>query len=144
MTTLTKLPVYEAEIEQFCHRVQAAFQPDCVILHGSVARGMYTPISDIDMIVISDQLPQNFLERLYQLNHLRNGDAPIEVIGYTRAEWEKMIEKLHLTTLEALHWGVPLLGETLFAQWKQKLDGWKAIGLQRGATSWSVPRQLQQ
>ena len=135
---------YQAEIEQFCQRVEAVFQPDCMILHGSLARGMDTVASDIDIIVIADRLPQNFLDRLYQLNRLREGMAPIEAVGYTRAEWEEMIEHFHLTALEALHWGVPLCGAELFEQWRAKLNHWKTLGLQREAASWSVPLLLQE
>ncbi|RIK39330.1 MAG: hypothetical protein DCC55_18410 [Chloroflexi bacterium] len=144
MNVPKQLPVYHKEIEQFCRRVKETFQPDCIILHGSLARGTYRPSSDIDLLVIGDRLPQAFLERLYQLNRLRDGAAPIKVVGYTRAEWEQMMEQLHLTALEALHWGVPLWGEALFAQWKQRLEEWKARGLQREATSWSVPPTLRQ
>jgi uncharacterized protein len=135
---------YQAELEQFCRRIEVAFQPDCIILHGSMARNTDTVASDIDIIVIADTLPQNFLERLYQLNRLRNGTAPIEAVGYTRAEWEKMIDHFHLTALEALHWGIPLRGDELFGQWRTKLSYWKTLGLQREAASWWVPPLLQQ
>jgi predicted nucleotidyltransferase len=132
-------PVYPKEIAQFCQRVEETFQPVCVILHGSLARGTNTTKSDVDIIVISDDLPQNFLERLYQLNRLRPGAVPLEVLGYTLVEWEQMLEHLHLTALEALHWGVPLIGEARFAGWREKLETWQALGLQREATSWIVP-----
>jgi predicted nucleotidyltransferase len=137
-------PVYRAEIAQFCQRVEEVFHPVCVILHGSLARGTNTATSDVDIIVISEHLPQNFLERLYQLNRLRTGVAPLEVLGYTLSEWAQMLEHLHLTALEALYWGKPLVGEALFAQWKEKLAAWQAMGLERGATNWTVPPALRQ
>ena len=142
MTAQTEVPNYTIEVEQFCDHVKDAFQPDCIILHGSQSRGSATPTSDVDIIIISDQLPQSFIERLYQLNRLREGGAPIEALGYTRAEWEQMLEHLHLTALEAIHWGIPLWGETLFEQWKHQLESWQKLGLQRGEFSWSVPPRL--
>ncbi len=139
-----KLPAYETEIEQFCNRVEAAFHPDCIILHGSIVRGTYTFSSDIDLIIIGGRLPENFFERTYVLNSLRDGSAPIEVVGYTLLEWQQMMDQLHLTVLESLHWGMPLYGQGLFEQWKAKLEEWKSLGLRREEVSWSVPQALQQ
>lgn len=144
MSSLFKLPVYESEIEQFCNRVKASFQPDCIVLHGSIARGTYTHHSDIDIIVISGRLPENFFERAYKLNQLRDGTAPIEVMGYTLFEWEQMMNQLHLTVLEALHWGIPLHGRELFERWKSKLEEWKSMDLHRGEMSWFVPQALRE
>lgn len=143
MILQVELPVYKIEIERFCGRVEEAFQPDCIILHGSMARRTYTHSSDIDIIVIGEQLPENFFERAYQLNQLRDGTTPIEVVGYTLSEWQHMMGRLHLTVLEALHWGIPLHGQALFGQWKSKLEEWKSMGLRRETVSWSVPPALQ-
>ena len=139
-----ELPAYQSEIERFCGLVETTFWPECIILHGSITRGTYTQSSDIDIIVIGDRLPENFFERLYELNRLRDGTAPIEVVGYTLAEWEQMMEQLHLTVLEALHWGIPLHGQSLFEKWQTKLEKWKSIGLRRDTMSWSIPPVLQQ
>ena len=142
MKLATKLPAYQPQIEQFCHRVQDLFHPACIILHGSVARGTHTRTSDVDMIVIGNALPNNFFERSYQLNCLRDGVAPLEVVGYTLNEWEQMMEDFHLTVLEALQWGIPLYGQPLFEQWQQRFAYWKTFGLQRTGTSWSIPVAL--
>ena len=131
-----------SHVHTFCQRLKDTFQPDCIILHGSVARGTNTSFSDIDIIVIGGQLPDDFFTRLYELNRLRDNQSAIEVIGYTLAEWETMLNRLHLTALEAIHWGIPLHGQTLFAQWQAKLESWKAIGLRRGIGSWSIPPNL--
>jgi len=134
--------LYNLALEQFCRRVEMTFQPGCIILHGSVAQGTDTPASDIDIIVIGNQLPENFFERAFALNRLRDGSAPIEVIGYTPAEWERMMDHLHLTVLEALHWGRPLHGQALFDRWSAQLAEWKSMGLRREETSWSIPLAL--
>jgi len=143
MTTLTTtIAVYEAEIQEFCQRVVENVQPDCIILHGSVARGTYTARSDVDLVVIGGRLPENFLDRLSTLARLHDGSTPIEVIGYTLAEWQRMMRNFHLTVLEALHWGIPLYGEELFRQWQIRLERAKAVGLTRGRTSWRIPPEL--
>jgi len=136
--------IYQSEIKQFCKRVKRTFQPGCIILHGSIARGTNTRFSDIDIVIISDRLSENFFERAYKLNQLRDGAAPIEVVGYTLAEWEQMMEQLHLTVLETLHWGIPLHGEALFERWQARLEEWKSIGLCREEMSWSVPQALRE
>ena len=61
------------------------------ILFGSYARGLATPSSDIDLVVISRDLSQwPFIERLQMLSRstLAVGE-PLEVIGYTPAEIKK-------------------------------------------------------
>lgn len=70
------------------------------VLYGSMARGDYNVWSDIDFLVISDKLPENPLERLEFLYSLT--DTPIEVKGYTRDEFLKMIEKRNPLALDAL------------------------------------------
>ncbi len=137
-----ELPAYQNEILDYCERVISVFHPDCIILHGSLARGEFTPTSDIDLIIIGGNLSDNFLQRLYALNQLRDGKTPLEVIGYTLAEWEQMMLNYHLTVLEALHWGVPLLGHDLFYFWQGRLDKWKARGLHRSSNSWIIPHTL--
>jgi hypothetical protein len=137
------IDVYQAEIEQLCLRLQKQFQPDCIILHGSVARGTYTQNSDVDILVIGGNLADNFLTRLFELGQLRDGKTPFEILGYTLTEWEDMMSRFHLTTLEALQWGIPLHGEALFEQWHERFLHWKSLGLSRGKVSWFIPPQLE-
>lgn len=59
-----------------------------VILYGSYAKGNATPDSDIDLIIISEDLVRwPALERLELLSRLTAKiDAPLEVLGYTPDE----------------------------------------------------------
>ncbi len=133
------IPMYSQEIEKFSKYTSAKFSSACIILYGSLANDTYQPHSDVDIIVISDELPENYLQRLVELNRFRDGKTPFEIIGYTTREWEKMMATHHLTVLEALHWGIPLTGEALFELWKSQLEGWKKLGLRRGKSSWVIP-----
>ncbi|NOX61238.1 MAG: nucleotidyltransferase domain-containing protein [Chloroflexi bacterium] len=135
---------YQTDIKAYCQRVVESFKPDCIILHGSVARGEMHQHSDIDILVIGGEFPKNFFQRLYLLNRLRTGDAPIEAVAYSMAEWEQMMKNLHLTVLEALEWGVPLYGEPLFATWKAQFENWKRQGLKRNKHSWAAPASWRQ
>jgi predicted nucleotidyltransferase len=58
-----KISVYNEEIKQLCERLLKRFQPDCIILHGSVARKMNSPKSDVDILVIGNKLDENFFTR---------------------------------------------------------------------------------
>jgi predicted nucleotidyltransferase len=70
------------------------------VLYGSMARGDNNLWSDIDFLVISDKLPENPLKRLEFLYSLT--ETPIEVKGYTRNEFIKMIEKRNPIALDSI------------------------------------------
>lgn len=58
------------------------------ILFGSYARGDFNYASDIDLLIISDELPEDLNERLSFLNLKRWGLADVEPIGWTEKEYE--------------------------------------------------------
>ncbi len=129
--------------EQYAQAVAATYQPDCIILFGSVARSTHTPHSDIDVIVIGGDLPSSARERFLRLIRLRPRFAPIQVQSFTRAEWDRMLAAKHVTVLEALKDGQPLHGRALFRQWRREFEHWQSLGLQRNEASWHVPKTLQ-
>jgi len=82
-----------AKIEEIAARYVAELEkngihPQRIILYGSYAKGTATPDSDIDLIVISEDLARwPALERLELLSRLTSKiDAPLEVLGYTPEE----------------------------------------------------------
>ena len=56
-----------------------------IVLYGSVVRGDFGKLSDIDVLVISDKLKRNFLDRFDVL--LSQKYASVEPKGYTRKEF---------------------------------------------------------
>ena len=58
------------------------------ILFGSYARGDFNYASDIDLLIISDELPENLNERLSFLNLKRWNTPEVEPIGWTEREYE--------------------------------------------------------
>lgn len=63
------------------------------ILFGSYARGDFNYASDIDLLIISDELPEGLNERLSFLN-LKRWDTPdVEPIGWTEKEYEMRKKK---------------------------------------------------
>ncbi|MFX1298728.1 MAG: nucleotidyltransferase domain-containing protein [Promethearchaeota archaeon] len=114
------LPMYNSETWQYINRIIKKYTPKCIILYGSLARKDYNERSDVDLVIISDLLPSNPLERLAQLMDLNDTFAPIEPLAYTSEEFELMLEKRHATALFALNDGIPLIGLEHFSQLKNK------------------------
>lgn len=90
------------------------------ILYGSMAREDYNVWSDIDFLVISDMLPENPLKRLEFLYSLT--DTPIEVKGYTRNEFLKMIDKRNPLALDALLEGKVIVNDGFWEIAKKKFE----------------------
>ncbi len=131
--TIAQLPIWA---EEYAESVVSAYDPDAIILFGSVARNAQKPHSDIDILVIGGNLPSNHRDRFRQLMRLRPPLAPIELQSFTRVEWEAMIKGKHVTVLEALKDGKALYGATLFSEWRQQFQRWIDRGLRRTDCTW--------
>ncbi len=90
------------------------------ILYSSMARGDNNVWSDIDFLVISDKLPENPLKRLEFLYSLT--DTPIEVKGYTKDEFLRMIEKRNPLALDALVEGKIIIDDGFWGIAKDKFE----------------------
>ena len=77
------------QIEEYCREVVRKLNPQAVILFGSFASGAINEGSDIDIVVIAD-FQVSFLDRIKLLLDLNRSQLPIEPIGYTAKELEKM------------------------------------------------------
>jgi len=75
---------------------------------GSVARGDFNVWSDVDVVVVSDALPGDPLERAAVLASPRSGG--VEPHGYTTAEFEHALRRRDRLACEALSGGVALHG----------------------------------
>ncbi|MCX8189117.1 MAG: nucleotidyltransferase domain-containing protein [Nitrososphaeria archaeon] len=105
---------YDEEIRIFCKNVLEKISLRSIILYGSMATRRFGVGSDVDIIVISDHLPENFLDRLNLLFKLNHTTAPIEPLGYKPNEFLKMIRKRHPTALYAVSEGIPLYDDGFF------------------------------
>ena len=115
-----KIPMYSEEVKEFNLKVIKKYNPKCIILYGSLARGDYNERSDIDLVIISDSFVINPLERLKNLMDLNRSGAPIEPLGYTSKEFELMLNKRNPTALFALEDGIPLFGKKYFLKLKKR------------------------
>lgn len=136
LLTTDQLPIWA---DEFAQAVASTYSPGCVILFGSVARQEQQLDSDIDIIVIGGNLPENRSERFRLLMRLRPRLAPIQVQSFTLDEWKVMMDEKHLTVLEALSDGKVLHGVDLFRQWREQFKNWQHRGLRRTDRAWTIP-----
>jgi predicted nucleotidyltransferase len=139
LLTAQQLPKWA---EEYARSVAAMYDPDCIILFGSVARNAQSQDSDIDVIVVGGDLPARHRERFRLLMRLRPRLAPIQVQTFTRAEWESMMADKHVTVLEALRDGKALHGREIFGQWRRQFQRWQDLGLRRTDCTWVIPPAL--
>ena len=93
--------------------ILAELNPYRAVLFGSYAEGTAQPDSDIDLIVVlnKNDLPINFAERsenysfVKQYFSLLKNKVPMDLIVYTKREWEEFIKADSSFVREALEKG---------------------------------------
>lgn len=127
--------------DEYAKRAVETLHPICVILYGSVAQDTDGLDSDVDILVISDELPEDIFERIGQLRSIYKTWVPIEPLGYKPGEFERMFESRHVTALDALTFGYPIYGEAYFNRLKARLDEMMRRGLRRVPGAWTVRKE---
>ena len=79
------------KIGLYVNKLVEELNPYLIILFGSFARGDINEGSDVDILVVAD-FKEPFLDRIKKLLDLNEFKIPIEPIGYTVDEFEKMRE----------------------------------------------------
>lgn len=79
------------QVIAYCKRVNQNFRLKRVILFGSMSRGDFYPHSDIDLLLISDEFPDDWFKRQAELYFLKT--KQIEPIGYTSDEIKNMLKE---------------------------------------------------
>jgi len=102
--------------QELVSRIRSAEKIDRILLFGSEATGHAGPDSDIDLLVVLDResMPTSFRERSF--NYLQVSRAirdlekryPIDLLVYTRPEFEKIKEANSLFVRRILREGVEL------------------------------------
>lgn len=94
-----------AQIERLKRRIVKDYNPEKIILFGSLAKGDYHELSDIDMIVIKKTM-KRFLERIEDVLLLNDTEMHLECFVYTPEEFSTMIEEENPFIEEVLKSGV--------------------------------------
>ncbi len=117
-----------------------SLKPSSIILYGSIAKGEYGVGSDVDLLIISDLLPKDFLNRLKLLSELNSTTAPIEALAYTSTEFKVMLKRLHPMVLSTIEDGIIIYDDGFFKFMKKRStllrkrlkifhveDGWEVL-----------------
>ena len=124
-------------IDEFTRRLKEDVRPTCIILFGSAATGRDRIESDLDIVVIGGKLPEKTFDRLDYLARLKRGiPVSIDAFPYTEAEFERMLDDLHVTALDCMREGVPLHGKEYFDRLRPKFEEYVALGLRRDKVAW--------
>jgi Nucleotidyltransferase domain. len=92
-------------IKWYCEKVRKRFSSRAIILIGSYARGDFYDDSDIDLIIISDELPEQIMDRIYILIKMNDSSIPIEPHGFKTDEFMGMIRELNIMALDTIYEG---------------------------------------
>lgn len=94
-----------AQVEELARRIAREYDPEKIILFGSLARGDDHELSDIDMVVIK-KTEKRFLERIDDVLLLNDTEMCLECFVYTPEEFAKMIEEENPFIEDVLESGV--------------------------------------
>jgi len=97
---------------EYANKLKEEIGPLTAILYGSFARGNFNLGSDIDVLIISNNLPLNPLKRMELLYRCISGG--IEPKGYTQAEFISMLKLQNPIALNTLQNGVILLDNSFW------------------------------
>ena len=115
-------------------RVYSVFKPRLIILYGSYARGDYTENSDIDILVVADNLPRDPRDAYEKLVRLIIDDDPrITPIGMNTEVFVKKLERGEPFILEILEDGKILCYDNEFLDkvmktYREKRKNYERIG----------------
>lgn len=120
------------KLKAFVERIAAYLEGEAtVILFGSYARGDYNLASDFDLVVISDRIKGNPLERTRELYKLNEEFLPVDIIAYTEEEFLKALENLSPSALDAVAEGRVLHDNGFYKAARKKFEELKKRGLKK-------------
>lgn len=89
LTAEEKARQVQEALPEIVRCLREALHPERIYLFGSAASGTVTPDSDVDLMVVLPESSLGFYERgALAYRALRDIDVPIDVMVYTRAEFD--------------------------------------------------------
>ncbi len=82
----------QKEIENITNQLIEKYAPQKVILFGSAASGEVSDDSDIDFLIIKDDVPVYGLDRMRELDRLVKTHLPVDMLVYRPEEFEERIK----------------------------------------------------
>jgi len=102
------------DLVTYLSQLLALIKPRCVLLFGSTAKGDWDAYSDVDVLVICDELSEEFFEAQRVLYKPRRGR--VQPFGYTSRRAEEMIKDGNSFLRNALTDAIPLIGERYYSK----------------------------
>jgi len=128
---------YKEALRAYLKKLLDRLTPRFVVLFGSVVRGDFGVGSDIDVLIVSEDLPRDFDERLRLLFNLNPSTAPLEPVGYTPKEFKDLLKRRHPTALYAMDEGIPLYDDGSYLEMKRLFERLKVeLKLVKGEGGW--------
>jgi predicted nucleotidyltransferase len=81
-----------AEIKSIADQIIRKYDPLKIILFGSAARGEYDKVSDLDFLIIKEDVPVHGLARMRQLDELIDRNIASDMLVYRPDEFEERIK----------------------------------------------------
>lgn len=94
----------QREIDSIVEQLVANYQPEKVILFGSVARGDATEESDVDLLVVK-KTSETFHNRMVEARKSVQTEWPMDVIVYTPDELNRALAERRLFIRHVLKYG---------------------------------------
>lgn len=88
-----RLTQLQVEVNRIVQTMIKFYNPEKIILYGSVVNGTVHSFSDIDLVVIKDT-DKPFYERLEEIIEIAKPDVAADILVYTPEEVEKMVDDL--------------------------------------------------
>ena len=87
--------ILSKELKGIVNILKEKYQPEKIILFGSLANGRIGEWSDIDLVIIKDT-PKRFMERLKEVIKLTMPEVGVDFLVYTPDEVEQAIQENRL------------------------------------------------
>lgn len=84
-----------AELQRILPIIIDHYQPEKIILFGSLATDQVHEWSDIDLAILKENIPQNYLERLFEFKKLIDADLATDVFIYRPNEFAAKLAENH-------------------------------------------------
>lgn len=83
--------VVEDRLRELVQRLKP-LRPTRILLFGSAAQGRVDAMSDLDVIVVAENTPERFLDRLERAYELIDPHYALDILVYTPDEYERMVD----------------------------------------------------
>jgi predicted nucleotidyltransferase len=88
-TALKRRALLEAELQRYLLLLREHYQPERVMLFGSLATGETGEWSDIDLVIVKETT-RRFLDRVADVMRLLRPNVGVDILVYTPEEFETL------------------------------------------------------